>query len=134
MDNLNPEKVFYIIVKARGFDVKVDPLESNPGTVASNDDDRDVLEDFADDATFDELTGAIDALNEDEVIELVALTWTGRGDYTADQWPDAVAEARRAHNDRTAAYLTGIPLLGDYLEEGLSVLGYSCEEYEAARL
>ncbi len=24
------------------------------------------------------------------------------------------------------AYLLGIPLLGDYLEEGLSQLGYSC--------
>ena len=28
----------------------------------------------------------------------------------------------------------GIPTLGDLLEEGLSQLGYSCEEYEINRL
>jgi hypothetical protein len=27
-----------------------------------------------------------------------------------------------------------IPLLGDFLEEGLSILGYSCEEFEIGRL
>jgi len=26
-----------------------------------------------------------------------------------------------------------MPLLGDYLEEGLSMLGYSCEEFEIER-
>ena len=35
---------------------------------------------------------------------------------------------------RTAAYLLGMPLLGDFLEEGLSLLGYSCEEFEINRL
>jgi hypothetical protein len=43
-------------------------------------------------------------------------------------------EAARAHNKRTAAYLLGMPLLGDFLEEGLSLLGYSCEEFEINRL
>ncbi len=43
-------------------------------------------------------------------------------------------DAARAHNDRTAAYLLGIPLLGDFLEEGLSMLGRSCAEFEIGRL
>ncbi len=43
-------------------------------------------------------------------------------------------EAARAHNDRTAEYLIGTPLVGDFLEEGLSKLGYSCEEFEINRL
>ena len=34
----------------------------------------------------------------------------------------------------TASYLLGIPQLGDFLEEGLSMLGYSCEDYEIGRL
>jgi hypothetical protein len=29
---------------------------------------------------------------------------------------------------RTAEYLLGMPLLGDYLDEGLSLLGRSCTE------
>ena len=43
-------------------------------------------------------------------------------------------EAARAHNERTAEYLLGEPLLGDFLEEGLSMLGFSCEDYEINRL
>jgi hypothetical protein len=40
----------------------------------------------------------------------------------------------RAHNKNTASYLLGMPLLGDFLEEALSMLGYSCEEFEIERL
>ena len=43
-------------------------------------------------------------------------------------------EAARAHNQRTAEYLLGMPLVADFLEEGLSMLGYSCEEFEIERL
>lgn len=39
-----------------------------------------------------------------------------------------------AHNQKTANYLLGIPLLGDFLEEGLSMSGRSCEEFELNRL
>jgi hypothetical protein len=45
-----------------------------------------------------------------------------------------IEEAARAHNKRTATYLLGMPQLGDFLEEGLAVLGYSLEEYETGRL
>ena len=45
----------------------------------------------------------------------------------AAEWKDAIAEARRAHNKRTAEYLLGLPMLGDYLEEGLAAFGESCE-------
>jgi hypothetical protein len=61
--------------------------------------------------------------------------WLGRGDNSgAGEWATIRAEAAAAHNDRTAAYLLGTPLVGDFLEEGLSMLGYSCGEYEADRL
>ena len=40
-----------------------------------------------------------------------------------------VQEAARLHNNRTAAYLLGKPMLADHLEEGLSQFGYSCEEF-----
>jgi len=43
-------------------------------------------------------------------------------------------EAANAHNENTAAYLLGIPMLGDFLEEGLTMLGYSCEPFEINRL
>jgi CBS-domain-containing membrane protein len=31
-------------------------------------------------------------------------------------------------------YLLGMPMLGDFLEEGLSLLDYHCEEFEINRL
>ncbi|MFZ2136414.1 MAG: DUF3775 domain-containing protein, partial [Xanthobacteraceae bacterium] len=87
-----------------------------------------VLEDHDDDPTQQELRSFIDALTEDEQIDLVALTWLGRGDGTIDDWEDLRAEAARLHNNRTAAYLLGKPMLADHLQEGLAQLGYSCEE------
>ena len=93
-----------------------------------------VLEDHKDDPVVQELSSFIGAMNEDQQIDLVTLAWLGRGDYSADDWPSVRDEAAQAHNDRTAAYLLGMPMLGDFLEEGLALLGYSCEPFEINRL
>lgn len=122
------EKVCFSILKARAFDAKVEIVEPEPGSNPSDDDMREVLEDYADDPTFLELKDFIESLNEEEQVNLVALVWLGRGTFSEDEWEAALAEAQAAHNDHTADYLLGMPLLGDYLEEGLSQLGYSCEE------
>ena len=132
--NISPEKVCFIIVKAREFDAKVDPVEPDPGSNPADAGEREVLEDYPDDATASELRSAIDALNEDEVIDLIALAWLGRGDYEKADWEDARSLAGERHRRHSAAYLTGMPMLGDYLEEGLSQLGHSCESYEIDRL
>ena len=76
----------------------------------------------------DQLVEFIDNLNEDEQIELVVISWIGRGTYTVDEWDDAAETARNEHTEHTGAYLLGQPRLADYLEEGLSQLGFSCEE------
>ncbi len=131
---VSPEKVFFIIVKAREFDVKDVVTEPDPGSNPSDDMEAAVLEDHKDDPTVEEVTSFINALSQDEQIDLVALTWLGRDDYTAADWPDIRAEAAQAWNKRTASYLLGMPMLGDHLEEGLSQLGYSVEEYEMNRL
>jgi len=130
---ISPEKVFFTIVKAREFDAKDAVTEPDPASNPS-DDASAVLEDHSDDPVVEELTSFINSLSEDEQIDLVALAWLGRDDYSAEDWADLRAEAARAHNRRTAAYLLGMPQLGDFLEEGLSLLGYSCEEYELNRL
>ena len=66
-------------------------------------------------------------------ISLRSPGWGGTA-IPASDWPTVREEAARAHNKRTANYLLGTPLLGDFLEEGLSVLGRSCEEFEMGRL
>ena len=91
-------------------------------------------EDHADDPAVEELTSLIDSLSEDEQIVLVALAWLGRDDNEASNWPEVRDEAARAHNRRTSSDRLGMPPLGDFLEEGLSMLGRSCEEFEIGRL
>jgi hypothetical protein len=132
MLNIDPDKVCAIIVKARVFDADLDSAGDDPGSDLAQGEVEDVEaheeatdEDEADN-TEDELAEMISGLNEDEQIELVALAWLGRGSYAVEEWADAVSEATRAHNDRTAPYLMGMPLLADYLEEGLAAFGKSC--------
>jgi hypothetical protein len=131
---ISPEKVCFIIIKAREFDAKDEVTEPDVASNPSDDRDTAVLEDHSDDPVVEELTSLINSLSEDEQIDLVALTWLGRDDYSASDWPTVRAEAARAHNERTAEYLLGTPLLADFLEEGLSLLGRSCEEFEIDRL
>jgi hypothetical protein len=131
---VSPEKVCFIIVKAREFDAKEEANETDPGSNASDDKDIAVLEDQPDDPVLEELSAFIDALNEDEQVDLVALAWLGRGDYTVRDWPLVRREAALAHGPTTASYLLGMPLLADFLEEGLTLVGRSCEEFELGRL
>jgi hypothetical protein len=131
---ISPEKVCFVIIKAREFDAKDAVTEPDPGSNPSDDKDAAVLEDHEDDPVVEELTSFINSMSVDEQIDLVALTWLGRDDNVASDWQGIREEAAGAHNERTAAYLLGTPLLSDFLEEGLSMLGYSCEEFEINRL
>lgn len=131
---ISPEKVCFIIVKAREFDAKDATTEPDPGSNPTDDKGIAVLEEHGDDPVVEELTSFIDALSEDEQIDLVALVWLGRDTTGAGDWPEARREAARAHNERTAGYLLGMPMLADFLEEGISMLGLSCEEFEIGRL
>lgn len=124
------ETVCFIIAKARQFDAKDEVTEPDPGSNASDDDMRAVLEDHSDDPVRTELSSAIWALNEDAQVDLVAMTWLGRGDGGISDWPALRGEAARGHNTRTADYLLGIPLLADYLEEALAQFGLSCADVE----
>src|SRR5262249_31221737 len=127
------EKVCFIIIKAREFDVKVDPVDPDPGSNPADDGESEVLEDN-DDATQLELREAIDDLNEDEVVDLIALAWIGRGDFDRGDLEEARTLARERHRRRSSSYLIGLPTLGDLLEEGLGAVGHSCEDYEVNRL
>jgi Protein of unknown function (DUF3775) len=128
------ETLTYIIVKAREYDAQVPPVDEMPGSNPSDDAGREILEAGDDNPTYQELAGAIDALSDNQRIELLALVWLGRGDFSKEEWRDALREARRVHDNKETDYLIGPPLLPAYLEEGLSQLGYSIEEGEAGRL
>jgi len=121
--------VGWIILKAREFDVK------EAGTVDAGEDDDNplgVLEDRADDPSYQELTSWINDLTITQQAELVALFWLGRDGGDALEFAELVEEARGKQGEGTAPYLLGSPMLGDYLEEGLEILGYDTSEIESA--
>jgi len=122
------EKLAYIIEKAREFDAEV-PSDAEEGSNAADDAEREILLDTPDNPTTQELRDAIDGLNIDEREELLALVWLGRGDYNAENWSEALQQARQTQTATETAYLLGTPLLADYLEEGVSALGYSLEDF-----
>ncbi len=130
MLEINPDKVRQVIDEARMFDAKEGLSDPDSGSNASDDGMADILEESADDAIQDELMEFIRSLDEDEQVDLVALAWLGRGTYDLSEWPEARAEARRAHNRRTAEYLISLPKLGDYLEDGLSAIEEAEEKEE----
>jgi hypothetical protein len=123
-----------VAVKARELDVKVAPEEQGEGSNATDDGMAQILEDYPSDATREELKSFLEALNDDEVEDLLALTWLGRDDYTIDDWDDIMAEVRDVRERHTIDYLLGTPLLADYLESGLDAFGLSCDEFELGRL
>ncbi|HEY8520445.1 MAG TPA: DUF3775 domain-containing protein [Gammaproteobacteria bacterium] len=117
MSDLNPEIVRLIIDRARKFQVKeqmASPEDPDPGDWS-----RKALGSYEDDPSFQELKTAIQDLEPDQQVRLVALMWVGRGDFAADEWPVALKRAEESWNDRTAEYLIGTPLLADYLADGL---------------
>jgi Protein of unknown function (DUF3775) len=125
------KKLGYIVAKAREFDAEIpsDP-DAASGSNPADDDERQILLDTPDNSTCEELRDAIDGLNIDEREELLALTWLGRGDYDAADWPEALRQARETRTATETEYLLGTPLLADYLEEGASALGVSFEDLE----
>jgi hypothetical protein len=122
MLTISPEKVCYVVAKARELEVKVAAEELDDEGMGR------ILEDYADDPTLEELKSFLEAQSDDELRELLALAWVGRGDFGADEWQDALSQVQDVREKHTIEYLLGTPLLSDYLEEGLAQFGHSCEE------
>jgi hypothetical protein len=134
MLTIDHETVCYIIIKAREFDAKMEPEVSDPGDNPIDDADREILFDYPDDPTVEEISAAIDGLNEDAAAELLALLRLGRGDFTPKEWKRAVYEALDDPEARQTEAFLGEPMLADFLEEGLSLMGYTCDDVELGRL
>jgi len=125
--SISPDKVFFIISKARQSDFEAD----EPDLISGLTDDDTVQGRGAGKGTDrSELFGFVRDLNVDEQIDLVALMWLGRGDGDIGNWRELRAQATQAHNHRTASYLMGTPMLADLLEEAMSQFGLSLEDFE----
>ncbi|MGJ4886851.1 DUF3775 domain-containing protein [Bradyrhizobium sp. HKCCYLR20261] len=126
--SISPEKVAFVVTKTHQYEMEA----SEPELLAGLTDDDSSTGTGGRGTSTDrsELVSFIRGLNVDEQIDLVALTWLGRGDGSLENWDELRAQAAQAHNNRTANYLIETPMLGDYLEEALSEFGLSLEDFE----
>jgi hypothetical protein len=121
---IDREALAYIALKAKAYDALVESDDPDDASDATDDRFVDALEDEADNPAGRELRAAIASLDDEARVTLVALAWLGRGDYEASEWRDALQEARdRAGETPASRYLMGMPLLGDYIEDGADALG-----------
>jgi hypothetical protein len=132
MPDINTEKVCYVIAKARELESEDEGMEPDASDAA---DDKfvSILTEDAYSTIRDELSSFIDSMDVDEQCELVALAWVGRGDFSAEDWPAAVTQARERRDTPTSQYLLGIPLLASFLETGLGEFDESCEGFASDR-
>jgi hypothetical protein len=122
------ETLCYIIAKAREFQAKEAVVIPETPSSPSDDWALQVLADHLDDMTLQEVRATVEDLDVRQRAELVALMWLGRGDYSLEEWDNAVDDALEDYTDRTVEYLLAHPMVSDDLEEGLIAHGYSCEE------
>ncbi|MFC6669206.1 DUF3775 domain-containing protein [Marinobacterium aestuariivivens] len=133
MLNINPETVCQVIQLAREFQAKEGVVIPELPDSPAEDWGRQVLADHMGDMTYQFAQDLIGELETDQQVSLVALMWLGRGDFDKEDWREALKTALEEHSRHTADYLLATPLVADYLEEGLSIHGYSCEEPEDLR-
>jgi DNA-directed RNA polymerase delta subunit len=130
MLEISTEKVAHVIIRAREYDAKTGSWEDALASGFRDDSSDAILENFSTDSIGSELAQFIADLNDDEQASLVALTWLGRGSFSADELDEAISTAKTEKISKTQDYLMGIPLLADYLEDGLEKLGYSVDQIE----
>ena len=94
--SVSAEKLCFIIAKAREFDVKDVVTDPDDASNPTDDANLAVLEDHKDDPVVKELVAVINSMSVDEQVDLVTLTWIGRGDGGIEDWGDLRAEG--AHN------------------------------------
>jgi hypothetical protein len=134
MELLTPlDTLCRLILRAKELEAQVPALD--PGDDADDADDYDgeegealsVLEDELNDSVEEEVQATLDDLAEDQLAEVVALAWVGRGTYDASEWDEAFAEASELGGEEKIDELMDMPLLAGYLEAGLAAFDYSCD-------
>lgn len=132
MDELTIEPGYLrsLILRIRALMAKEDTVIPDDGGNATDDAGPEALQETPGDLNREEILEEFEGLNEDELLELVALMWVGRGDADVESWAETLELARDRREGDTAEYLLGHPLVADYWAEGLDKLGHGSSVLE----
>lgn len=76
----------------------------------------------------------LEELNVPEKASLIALAMIGRCEVDAQDFDQAMAKAIAEDAEKAATYLLRIPMVAEYLEDGLQKLGDSLNAWQAPEL
>ena len=134
MELLTPlDTLCRLILRAKELEAQVPAMDpdDDPDDVDDYDDGGgetlSVLEDELNDSVEEEVQATLDDLAEDQLAEVVALAWVGRGTYDSSEWDEAFAEANELNGRERLDELMDMPLLAGHLEAGLAAFDYSCD-------
>jgi len=129
MDLLTPlETICRLIVRAREMEAQVPGIETEENEDPTDSDDEfAVLEDEANEAIEEEIMALLDDLGEDQVQEILALAWVGRGTYDASEWDEALEAAADPDSEDVIDQLMDIPTLAAFLDAGLAAFDLTCQ-------
>jgi len=129
MDLSTPlETICRLIVRARELEAQVPSIENDDEEDPTDSDDEfSVLEDEANEAVEEEVIALLDDLGEDQVQEILALAWVGRGTYDSSEWDEALETAADRDAEDPVDQLLDMPTLAAYLEAGLAAFDLSCD-------
>ena len=69
----------------------------------------------------------LDDLGEDQVQEILALAWVGRGTYDASEWDEALEAAADRDAEDPVDQLIDMPTLAAFLDGGLAAFDLNCD-------
>lgn len=124
--DLSPLIVCEIIAPAREFHTKEGVVIPESINELSEEDSQRILADHQNDLTYLALKETIDDFKLDQQMQLVALPYSSRGNFS--EWEASVSEAQAGWMTHTADYLLSKPQVADYLEVGFDMIGYGCEK------
>lgn len=131
MLDINSETVCHLIDLAREFHTREEDVDYDELAAANGEWDQALQTTATDDPILQDFQATVRDLEPDQLHQLVALFWLGRGDYSSAEWNNAVEYAAKtiaeSSAETTTDYLLGHPLLVDYWLEGLAAFNLSCE-------
>ena len=129
MDLATPlETICRLIVRARENEAQVPGIETDEEKDPTDSDDEfAVLEDDANEAVEEEMFALLDDLGEDQVQEILALAWVGRGTYDPSEWDEALEAAADPDAEEPVDQLMDMPTLAAYLDAGLAAFDMNCD-------
>ncbi len=121
--HIRQETLASLVALAREFQAKEAVCIPQEQDSPSEDWALQVLADHGNDYNVGEFRNIVSDFSERQRAELVALMWLGRGDFSVEEWEQAVDEALGDFSVRAADYVLAHPMVSGDLEEGMIALG-----------